>query len=46
VPEDVISGYETKTVDGKEVFVSTFKTPDIIPILSVATPCIYDLAVP
>jgi len=33
VPKDVISGYTQREVDGKTVYESTFKTPDIFPIV-------------
>jgi hypothetical protein len=33
VPEDVISGYGKRTVDGKELYDVTHKTPDIFPLV-------------
>ena len=33
VPEDVISGYAKRTVDGKELYDVTHKTPDIFPLV-------------
>ena len=30
----VISGYTKRTVDGKELYDVTFKTPDIMPLVS------------
>jgi len=36
VPEDVISGYAKRTVDGKELYDVTHKTPDIFPLFKYA----------
>ena len=33
VPEDVISGYTKRNVDGKELYDVTHKTPDIFPLV-------------
>jgi len=34
IPTDVISGYTKRTEDGKEVYDITYKTPDIMPVVS------------
>jgi len=33
VPEDVVSGYAKRNVDGKELYDVTHKTPDIFPLV-------------
>lgn len=37
VPADVISGFKKRTENGQEVYDSTFKNPDINPVVSYAT---------
>lgn len=34
VPKDVVSGYEKKAEDGKELYAVPFKTTDIFPVVS------------